>query len=208
MARALAERGTMEQRSDPYVRDEIAKTVAALAAMRDDPRALEAVTRVAEACVAALRGGRKVVFAGNGGSAADAQHLAAELVGKLCFDRAPLAALSLTTDTSILTAIGNDYGYDDVFHRQIEAIGREGDVLVGLSTSGRSRNVVKAFATARRKRIVTVAMTGASGGDMLALADHCLRMPSEETQKIQEGHIVVGHILCGLIERLMFPRNA
>ncbi len=192
----------------PFIQSELDKALDLLRALRADEALMKALEQVADACIRALNAGGKVMFCGNGGSAADAQHLAAELVGKLGYDRPGLAALSLTTDTSILTAIGNDYGYDDVFHRQIEAIGREGDVLVGLSTSGRSRNVVKAFATARRKRIVTVAMTGASGGDMLALADHCLRMPSEETQKIQEGHIVVGHILCGLIERLMFPRNA
>jgi len=192
----------------PFIDTELDKAIDLMRALRADGALIETLERAAEAGIRALRDGRKVMFCGNGGSAADAQHLAAELVGKLGYDRPGLAAVSLTTDTSILTAIGNDYGYEDVFHRQIEAIGREGDVLVGLSTSGRSRNVVKAFRTARQRRIVTIGMTGSSGGDMPALSDYCLRMPSDETQKIQEAHIVVGHVLCGLIERSLFPKDA
>ncbi len=192
----------------PFIDTELDKAIDLMRALRADGALIETLERAAEAGIHALRDGRKVMFCGNGGSAADAQHLAAELVGKLGYDRPGLAAVSLTTDTSILTAIGNDYGYEDVFHRQIEAIGREGDVLVGLSTSGRSRNVVKAFRTARQRRIVTIGMTGSSGGDMPALSDYCLRMPSDETQKIQEAHIVVGHIFCGLIERSLFPKDA
>jgi D-sedoheptulose 7-phosphate isomerase len=206
MKRALAEGAMMEHRSDAYVREEVAKTVATLNALLDDPSSLAAVTRVADACTAALRNGRKVLFAGNGGSAADAQHLAAELVGKLCFDRAPLASASLTTDTSILTAIGNDYGYEHVFSRQIDAIGVAGDVFIGISTSGRSKNVLRAFAAARAKGITTVGMTGGTGGEFPAHCDICLTIPSNETQKIQEGHIVLGHIFCALVERAMFPR--
>jgi len=198
----------METLLKDFVREEIAKTARVLDAVLADAALLDTVERVAQACVGAIRSGGKVMFAGNGGSAADAQHLAAELVGKLAYDRPALPSLSLTTDTSILTAVANDYGYDDVFERQINAIGAKGDVLVGISTSGRSRNLVKALKAARAKAIVTVGMTGATGGDMLALCDLCLRVPSTETQKIQEGHIVLGHIFCCLVERAMFPRGA
>lgn len=196
----------MDHRSDAFMREELAKTAAMLAALQDDPASLAAVTRIADACVAALRNGRKILFAGNGGSAADAQHLAAELVGKLGYDRPALAAISLTTDTSVLTAVGNDYGYEHVFQRQVDAIGVAGDVFIGISTSGRSKNVLRAFAAARAKGIVTVGMTGSPAGEFPALCDICLSVPSSETQKIQEGHIVLGHIFCGMVERLMFPR--
>jgi D-sedoheptulose 7-phosphate isomerase len=198
----------MDDRSKTFVRDEIAESIAMMNALKADGGLIGAVERVAELCVAAIRRGNKILFAGNGGSAADAQHLAAELVGKLAYDRPGLAAMSLTTDTSILTAVGNDYGYDEVFRRQVDAIGVKGDVLVAISTSGRSKNLLKALEAARAKGIATVGMTGAGGGDMLALCDHCLRMPSTSTQKIQEGHIVIGHIFCGLVERLVFPRPA
>jgi D-sedoheptulose 7-phosphate isomerase len=198
----------MDDRSGAFVRDEIAKTAAALAALAAADGTIAMVGRIADLCVAAIRRGNKVLFAGNGGSAADAQHLAAELVGKLAYDRPGLPAMSLTTDTSILTAVGNDYGYELVFSRQVDAIGVAGDVLIGISTSGRSRNLVTAFTAARAKGITTIAMTGATGGDMKGLADICLCIPSSETQKIQEGHIVLGHIFCGLIERQMFPRPA
>jgi len=191
-----------------FTRGEIAETIGVLNALLADHGLLELVEDVAQLCVEAVRHGNKIIFAGNGGSAADAQHLAAELVGKLAYDRPGLPSISFTTDTSILTAIGNDYGFDEVFRRQIEAVGVKGDVFIAISTSGRSKNLLKALEAARDKGITTVGMTGATGGDMLALCDHCLRMPSISTQKIQEGHIVVGHIFCGLIERLLYPRPA
>ena len=140
------------------------------------------------------------MFCGNGGSAADSQHLAAELVGKLVFDRPGMAGLALTVDTSALTAIGNDFGYEFVFSRQVEALGRAGDVLVGITTSGRSKNVLRAFEAARVRGIITVAMTGQARGLVADLADHWLAVPHVETQKIQEGHIVLGHIFCALVE--------
>jgi len=191
-----------------FIREEITKTVSVLNALLADAALVETVERAASACADAIRRGNKVLFAGNGGSAADAQHLAAELVGKLAYDRPALPSLSLTTDTSVLTAVGNDYGFEDVFVRQIGGLGVAGDVFIGISTSGRSKNLVKALTLARSKGIVTIGMTGATGGDMLALCDHCLRVPSLETQKIQEGHIVLGHILCGIVERTIFPREA
>jgi D-sedoheptulose 7-phosphate isomerase len=190
-----------------FTTDEIRRTSELLQAMLGDAALLADTDRVADLCVKAIKDGKKVMFAGNGGSAADAQHLAAELVGKLSFDRPGLPSMSLTTDTSILTAVGNDYGYEDVFQRQIQSIGVKGDVFIGISTSGRSKNLVKALGAARDKGIVTVGMTGQTGGDMRALCDVCLRVPSTDTQKIQEAQIVLGHIFCGLVERAMFPRG-
>jgi D-sedoheptulose 7-phosphate isomerase len=157
---------------------------------------------------AALAAGHKVMFAGNGGSAADAQHLAGELVSRFYYDRPAAAALALTTDTSVLTAIGNDYGYDRVFERQVHGLGRPGDVLIAISTSGRSPNILKALAAARATGVVAVGFTGANGGDMVPLCDLCLRVPGDSTPLIQQLHIVAGHIVCALVEARLFPRNA
>lgn len=160
--------------------------------------------QIANICVHALRNGNKIFFVGNGGSAADAQHLAAELVGKLNFDRPPLAALALTTDTSILTAIGNDYGFENIFSRQIEALGKAGDVLIAMSTSGNSANVLEAIETAIRYNIKTIVKTGANGGRMANMCTLGYKTPSTNTQTIQEDHMRVGHAYCGLIEKAMF----
>jgi D-sedoheptulose 7-phosphate isomerase len=183
-----------------YFDEEVAKSVAVMQAMAGDAELQRAVGCVAYACARAVEDGGKVMFCGNGGSAADSQHLAAELVGKLVFDRPGMAGLALTVDTSALTAIGNDFGYEFVFARQVEALGRAGDVLVGITTSGRSKNVLRAFEAARARGIVTVAMTGQERGPVAEAADHWLAVPHAETQKIQEGHIVLGHIFCALIE--------
>ncbi len=154
-----------------------------------------------------LKNGGKVIFCGNGGSAADSQHLAAELMGRYKFDRKPLPALSLTVDTSALTAIGNDYGYDDVFSRQLEGIGVKGDLLIGISTSGNSKNVIKAINTAKNKEIKVIAFTGQKGGEMKNIADICINVPSDITNNIQEMHIAVGHMLCGFVEEALFVKN-
>lgn len=158
------------------------------------------IDQAAALCVASLRNGGKVLFCGNGGSAADSQHLAAELMGRFLIDRNPLPALALTVDTSALTAIGNDYGYDEVFARQLRGIGRGGDVLVGLSTSGTSKNVVKAFATAKELGIKCISLTGEKSSPMSETAEVALKVPSTATNHIQEMHIVIGHIMCGIIE--------
>jgi len=179
-----------------------------LHAMSEDAALHAAIAGVAVACIDALRHGHKILFAGNGGSAADAQHLAGELVSRFNYDRPGLAAFALTTDTSVLTAIGNDYGYERAFARQVEAVGVAGDVFVGISTSGRSPNIVAALQAARAKGLVTVGLTGRGGGRMPELCDHCLRTPSDETPRIQEGHIAMGHTICWLIERAIFPRGA
>lgn len=159
---------------------------------------------VAEQLIAAFRAGKKVLLCGNGGSAADAQHLAAEFVGKFYFDRPALPAEALTVNTSSLTAIGNDYSFDVVFSRQVEAFGAAGDVLIGITTSGNSRNVVEAFRVARQRGIVTVGLTGASGGKLKDEADYCICIASTDTPRIQEQHILVGHILCELVEQALF----
>lgn len=200
-----AERGrSVALQPGRFIQDEIAKSLATLQLVAADERITGEVEQIARVCSAALRAGNKILFAGNGGSAADAQHLAGELVSRFNFDRPGLAAFALTTDTSVLTAVGNDYGYDRVFARQVEAVGHGGDVLFAISTSGRSPSILRALEEARRKSIVTVGMTGEPGGDMPPLCDFCVRIPAAETPKIQEGHIVIGHIVCGLIERELF----
>lgn len=187
---------------------EFRTTAQNLLAMSEDRALHETLARVATACIDALRGGGKILFAGNGGSAADAQHLAGELVSRFNYDRPGLAAFALTTDTSVLTAIGNDYGYERLFARQVEAVGSPGDVLIAISTSGRSPNILAALQAARAKGMVTVGMTGRGGGRMPEFCDHCLRTPSDATPRIQEGHIAIGHTVCMLIEQQIFPRTA
>jgi len=197
----------MEAEANRFARSEIERTLNVLRDTLADGTLIAAVESAGTLCAQAIRAGNKILFAGNGGSAADAQHLAAELVGKLAYDRPAMPALSLTTDTSILTAVGNDYGYEDVFVRQIGALGVAGDIFVGISTSGRSKNLVKAFTAARGRGLKLISMTGATGGDLLPLSDICMRIPSTDTQKIQEAHIVLGHIFCGLVERAIHPRT-
>ena len=181
---------------------------AELKALAEDMNALagqaSVIQSIADACTAALKKGGKVMFCGNGGSAADSQHLAAEFVGRYKMERPALNSVALTVDTSILTAIGNDYGYDDVFRRQVEGIGKAGDVLIGLSTSGNSRNVLKAFEQAAAMGITTVAFTGAAGGKMKESADICLAVPAAVTNHIQEQHITCGHLICELVEKAMY----
>lgn len=160
---------------------------------------------VAEVIVAALRGGHKVIFFGNGGSASDAGHLAAELLGRFYYDRPPLPAVALADTTAALTAIGNDYSYDEVFARQLRAVAGPGDIAVALTTSGNSGNVVRAVETARELGVLTVALTGAAGGKVGQLADICLQVPSDDTPRVQEACMHLGHSICELVELRMFP---
>src|SRR5438034_1333443 len=197
----------MEDHLTQVVAEQFLETSENLQLMTKDTALVADVVQVARACVEALRQGHKILFAGNGGSAADAQHLAAELVSRFAYDRPGLPAFALTTDTSILTAIGNDYGYERLFARQIEAVGSAGDVFFGISTSGRSPNVLNALDVARAKGLVTVGMTGHAGGTMAERCDHLLRVPSSATPRIQEGHIAMGHAICQIIETQMFPRS-
>ncbi len=165
---------------------------------------VEKIETVADMMCASLRNQGKIHFCGNGGSAADAQHLAAELSGRFYFDRPPLNAEALHCNTSYLTAVGNDYGYEHIFSRLLAGTGHAGDVLVGISTSGNSQNIVNAFEKAHELGIKTVAMTGRGGGKMKELADLCLNVPSTDTPRIQESHIMVGHIICELVETTLF----
>lgn len=167
-----------------------------------------ALAAAAAACAKCLQGGGKILLAGNGGSAADTQHVAGELVGRFAYDRPGLPAIALTVDTSILTAVANDYGYEAVFARQVQALGVAGDVLIGYSTSGRSPNILHALAEARARNLVTIGMCGEDGSDMSALCDHLLAVPSRATPRVQEMHLVLGHALCEVIERALFPREA
>ncbi len=160
----------------------------------------ELLERIALAMARALASGCKILWCGNGGSAGDSQHLAAEIVGRFRRERKALASIALTTDTSVLTAVANDYGYDAVFARQVEALGNPGDILVGISTSGNSRNVVAALEIARAQRMKTVGFTGEGGGRMADLCDHLFAVPSRDTARIQEAHILAGHMLCDWIE--------
>jgi D-sedoheptulose 7-phosphate isomerase len=159
------------------------------------------IIRVAERLIGCLSGGHTLFLCGNGGSAADAQHIAAEFTGRFLRQRDPLRAIALTTDTSALTAIGNDFGFDAVFERQVRALARKGDMLLGISTSGNSPNVVRALSAARGIGCVTVALTGHDGGEMSRTAEYSLIVPSEETPRIQEMHVTIGHILCDMIDR-------
>jgi len=166
---------------------------------------LQQLEETAKHCTQAIKAGKKILFAGNGGSASDAQHLAAELVGRYKFDRAPLAAIALTTDTSALTAIGNDYGFNDVFSRQVTALANDGDVFVGISTSGNSANILSACEAARAKNCSIIGMSGVKG-KLMEISDYALAVPAEETATIQEAHIMLGHILCDLIEQKLFKQ--
>jgi len=178
-----------------------------LQAAIDDPAFVAVIRDIVEVTAIAIGDGRKLLLAGNGGSAADAQHLAGEMLSRLNYDRAPAAALALTTDTSVLTAIGNDYGYDRLFERQILGLGRPGDVFIAISTSGRSPNILRAIDAAKEQGIVTVGFTGRTGGEMPSRCDLCLRAPSDSTPLIQQIHITAGHIICGLVEERLFSRG-
>lgn len=166
------------------------------------------VANTARIMATRLARGNKILFCGNGGSAADAQHLAAEFVNRFVLDRPPLPAIALTTDTSIITAIGNDFGYDQVFSKQVRALGKPKDILVGISTSGNSENVVKAFEAARENAVTTIGLTGKDGGKMAELSDVLINVPENSTALVQEIHITVGHLLCGLVDYFLFENAA
>ena len=187
-----------------YIKDQIKKSYETKQAIYENEALLDDIVRVAKLCVALYKTDKKTLLAGNGGSAADAQHIAAELVGRYGFDRPSIPSLALTTDTSNLTAIGNDYGYDFVFSRQLEGMGQEGDIFIGISTSGNSVNIINAFESAKKKGVTTVALVGRDGGKMAQMADYSLIVPSDSTPRIQESHILIGHILCDIIEKEIF----
>lgn len=191
-----------------FVEQEIANTIAVYHRFQQDVGLIAQLHHAGEACGRALETGHKILLAGNGGSAADAQHIAAEFIGRMTLDRSPLPAIALTTDTSVLTATGNDYGFDQVFVRQIQALGNEGDVFIGITTSGGSPNILRAMQIARQKGLVTIALTGERPTPLAELADFLLQVPSSRTQNIQEVHIMMGHTMCALAERAFMPAAA
>ena len=197
----------MDQAALAYARTYLADSVEVAEHAARQTDFVHAVVTIAAAIERSLRGGGKVMLAGNGGSAGDAQHIAGEFLSRLNFDRAPLPAVALTTDTSVLTAVGNDYGFEKVFERQVLGIGKAGDVLVAISTSGRSPNILRALEAARSRDIVTVGFAGRDPRDMGPLCDLILRAPSDRTPLIQQVHITAAHIVCGLVERALFGRN-
>jgi D-sedoheptulose 7-phosphate isomerase len=186
------------------LKEQLAESIRVKSALLADAERMADVVRAAQLCVTSLRGDGRVLVAGNGGSAADAQHFAGELVSRFYFDRPALASIALSTDTSILTAIGNDYGYELVFSRQIEANGRAGDVFVAISTSGNSPNILRAIEVAKARGLVVIGLTGDTGGKMASLCDVCLRAPSTSTPRIQECHLVLEHFICAYIEDAIF----
>ena len=189
-----------------YIKKQIEASYSTKIQIYEDELLIKQIQKVAKQCINAYRGGNKTLIAGNGGSAADAQHIAGEFVSKFYFDRPALPSIALTTDTSILTAIGNDYGYEKIFSRQVEANGIKGDIFIGISTSGNSPNLIDAFKTCKSKGLFTVGLSGKAGGKMASLCDICLKVPSNETPRIQEAHILIGHIICFLVENELFGK--
>lgn len=183
----------------------IQESIAVKQAICADENLVNTIQQVANVITSSLQQGHKILFCGNGGSAADAQHLAAEFSGRFYKDRTPLYAEALHCNTSYLTAVGNDYGYDQVYARILRGIGQPGDVLVGISTSGNSANILEAYKVAKGKGMIIVSMTGQSGGKMKNDSDYLLNMPSSDTPRIQESHITVGHIICEIVENNLFP---
>jgi D-sedoheptulose 7-phosphate isomerase len=198
----------LSQHSKDPIAAHFERSLVELAQATQDAALLAAARRIAEIIVAALRAGNKLLIVGNGGSAADAQHIAAEIVGRYKKDRPAYAAIALTTDTSALTAISNDYGFEQIFARQVEGLGRRGDVLLALSTSGRSANILAALRAARERGLVTIGFTGAKGEALGALCDHLLVAPSDDTPIVQQIHLMVAHGICDEIEQTLMRETA
>ncbi len=192
---------------DNSIKQAISASIEVKKNILDNADFISRINEIVNAMVIALKNGNKIVFCGNGGSAADAQHLAAELSGRFYFDREPLNSEALHCNTSYLTAVANDYGYEFVYSRMVKATCSKGDILVGISTSGNSKNIINAFNVANELGITTVAFTGDNGGEMKKLADYTLNVPSEDTPRIQEAHIMIGHIICELVEKQIFGNN-
>lgn len=187
-----------------YINNYISESIETKQKILSDKDFISQIEKIVSIIVNAYKNEKKVLVAGNGGSAADAQHIVAELVSKFSLDRPALNAIALTTNTSILTAVGNDYCHDYIFSRQIEAYGNNGDIFIAISTSGNSKNIIKAIETAKNKNLCVIGLTGSSSCEMDKLCDYILKVPSIKTPIIQESHIMLGHVLCGLIESKMF----
>ena len=190
-----------------FISNQVKKSYEVKQSIYQDENLMNLIREVSIIVAKAYKNGNKTLIAGNGGSAADAQHIAGEFVSKFYFDRPGLASIALTTDTSILTAIGNDYGYEKLFSKQIQANGEKGDVFIGISTSGNSKNIIEALKECKEKGITTIGLTGKSGGKMKELCDYCICIPSNETPRIQESHILIGHIICAVVEEDIFGKG-
>lgn len=197
----------MESIMTKFINDQVQKSIEVKQAILKDSMAINTIRKVAQKIIEAYKNGNKTLIAGNGGSAADAQHIAAELVSKFYFNRPGLASLALTTNTSILTSVGNDYAYDKIFSRQIQANGIKNDIFIGLSTSGNSNNIIEALQECKIQKVLTVGMTGQSGGKMAKICDYCIQVPSFDTPRVQEAHILIGHILCSIVEEALFGKG-
>ena len=187
-----------------YVKRELQASVAVKQAVLGDSTLVQLITDTGQLLIRAYEAGRKLLIAGNGGSAADAQHIAAEFVGQFNFDRPGLPALALTTDSSVMTSLSNDYGYEKVFSRQVEVHGAAGDVFLAISTSGNSANVLEAVLAAQSRGLVTIGLTGQAGGKLRDLCDYCICVPSNDTPRVQEAHMLIGHTLCAMAEQAIF----
>ncbi|WP_086268314.1 D-sedoheptulose 7-phosphate isomerase [Campylobacter devanensis] len=190
-----------------YVKSHFEDSIQVKNQILQDKALIELIQKVALITTNAYKNGFKTMLAGNGGSAADAQHIAGEFVSRFYFDRPGIPGITLTTDTSILTAIGNDYGYDRLFARQVQAQGVKGDIFIGISTSGNSTNIIEALKVCKEKEIISIGLTGQSGGKMADLCDYCIKAPSNCTPRIQESHIVIGHIICAIVEEEIFGKG-
>jgi D-sedoheptulose 7-phosphate isomerase len=190
-----------------YIRAQVKDSISAKERYLADEANITQLDNICTEVIAAYRAGKKTLIAGNGGSAADAQHIAAEFVSRFYFDRPALASIALTTDTSALTAIGNDYGYELLFSRQLEANAQTGDVYIAISTSGNSKNIIHSLEVAKKLGLKTIGLTGQKGGKMAEMVDYCVRVPSDETPRIQECHILIGHILCAAVEKELFEKQ-
>jgi len=197
----------MENILNKFIENQVKKSYEVKQEIYQNSELMALIEKVSLKLVEVYKNKNKTLIAGNGGSAADAQHIAGEFVSRFYFDRPGLASIALTTDTSMLTAIANDYGYERVFSRQIQANGVEGDVFIGISTSGNSENVIRALKECKEKGIITVGLTGKSGGLMMELCDYCICVPSNDTPRIQESHILIGHILCAVVEESIFGKG-
>lgn len=205
----MVDRNVGQRAQNDMVAEHFRRSCETLSRAAEDPQLRAAIHAIADVITDAFRAGHKLLIAGNGGSAADAQHIAGEFLSRLNFDRSPLPAIALTTDSSVLTAIGNDYGFERTFERQVRGLGQNGDVFIAISTSGRSPNIVAALKAARDAGLTTIGFTGiVDNGTMQPWCDHCLAAPSAETPLIQQIHIVAAHAICGLVERSLFAAEA
>ncbi|EDO8526773.1 D-sedoheptulose 7-phosphate isomerase [Campylobacter jejuni] len=190
-----------------YIKEHFQESILVKEQILKDENLITLIKNASLEVIKAYKNGNKTLLAGNGGSAADAQHIAGEFVSRFYFDRPGIASIALTTDTSILTAIGNDYGYENLFARQVQAQGVKGDIFIGISTSGNSKNILKALDLCKQKGIISIGLSGASGGAMNELCDYCIKVPSTCTPRIQEAHILIGHIICAIVEEELFGKG-